>query len=329
MTPDTKRAEGKPRAKKKAPAKAAAPPPAPAQDASAIADDERRLARWAAFGIPVGSVVAALVVTAVTSAGPGLLVLAGGIILGAIALFWASLRTLTGDAPLAGDLEESTFSAPADPLAARKTMLLRALKDLDNEKAVGKIHEKDHAILGARYREEIKAIMRTMDADIAPHVKDAEALLAKHLVRVGLAGDPFRTNAKADQANDEALAADEALPPSARPVCAACKTVNDADAKFCKSCGATVEGPKVEASEVVDTRAAEAESAPANDETTDGARDEDRDEDEDEDEDEDAGDEGRDGDAPVSASPEGAPANDTEASGEEQETSKKSRVDHA
>ena len=258
MTPDTKSAAKgevtKARPKKKAPAKAApntksaAPlPKTEAPTPAAMAEDERRLARGAAILIPVATVLTSLVVGVITSPGPALLVLAGGIILGTIALFWASLRTLTGDAPLASDLEQFTFSAPADPLALRKTMLLRALKDLDGEKAIGKIHAADYASLSQRYREEIKDIMRNMDASIAPHVKDAEAAFQKHLVRVGLAGDPFRTSGKAAQAKEEALAKDDApesgeaaTVASARPTCPACSTSNDPDARFCKSCGATL-----------------------------------------------------------------------------------------
>jgi hypothetical protein len=224
------------------------------------ANDERKLARGAAIAIPLTTVFAAAVVGSILSAGPALLVLAAGILLGTIALFWASLRTLTGDAPLAEELEHASFSASNDALANRKKMLLRALKDLESEQAVGKIDAKDYGILSARYREEIKDLMREMDESIEPHVKAAELALQKHLAKVGLVGDPFRAPGKAAQAKDEALERDETpdetddetdgeeddAPALSRPVCTACSTSNEIDAKFCKSCGATLSSQATE-----------------------------------------------------------------------------------
>jgi hypothetical protein len=230
------------------------------------ANDERKLARGAAIAIPLTTVFAAAVVGSILSAGPALLVLAAGILLGTIALFWASLRTLTGDAPLAEELEHASFSASNDALANRKKMLLRALKDLESEQAVGKIDAKDYGILSSRYREEIKDLMREMDESIEPHIKAAELALQKHLAKVGLVGDPFRAPGKVAQAKDEALEHDEApnatddetdgeeadheteddAPALSRPVCTTCSTSNEIDAKFCKSCGATLATQAIE-----------------------------------------------------------------------------------
>ena len=288
MTPDTKKttSEGteKPRKKKAKPTdpskksahvredgKTAQPhgadDGAPAGDP---ANDERKLARGAAIAIPLTTVFAAAVVGSILSAGPALLVLAAGILLGTIALFWASLRTLTGDAPLAEELEHASFSASNDALANRKKMLLRALKDLESEQAVGKIDAKDYGILSSRYRDEIKDLMREMDESIEPHVKAAELALQKHLAKVGLVGDPFRAPGKVAQAKDEALERDEThhetdnetdnetndetegeeneddAPALSRPVCTACSTSNEVDAKFCKSCGATLASQAIE-----------------------------------------------------------------------------------
>jgi len=281
MTPDTKKAQSesaeKPRKKKPKPSEpskksarrddeSANGEPTQARGAddgrpvSDPADDERKLARGAAIAIPLTTVFAAVVVGSILSAGPALLVLAAGILLGTIALFWASLRTLTGDAPLAEELEHASFSASNDALANRKKMLLRALKDLESEQAVGKIDAKDYGILSSRYREEIKDLMREMDESIEPHVKAAERALQKHLAKVGLVGDPFRAPGKAAQAKDEALERDETRRETtddetddetdeteddesnvaSRPVCTACSTSNEIDAKFCKSCGATL-----------------------------------------------------------------------------------------
>ncbi len=239
--------------KKKAASKRAAQSPVSAeqaaaaaiaeQAAAAAAADERKLARGAAIAIPVTTVFAAAAVGVVVSAGPAILVLAAGTLLGTIALFWASLRTLTGDAPLATELEHASFSTTTDALVERKRMLLRALKDLESERAVGKIDARDFAALSARFREEIKVLMREMDDSLEPHVARAEALVAKHFVKIGLDGAPFRAPGRVDQAKDAALEADDALPSTPGPrrlACAACAASNEPDARFCKSCGATL-----------------------------------------------------------------------------------------
>src|SRR5579863_5004305 len=66
---------------------------------------ERSLGRAVSLGLPVLCVVAAVAVGLLASLGSALLVLASGALLGTIALLWASVRTLSGDAPLPADLE--------------------------------------------------------------------------------------------------------------------------------------------------------------------------------------------------------------------------------
>lgn len=296
MTPErTTTKGGKKPAKKRADAPRTSAE-SPERTAESIANDERRLASGAALVIPVVTIVASLGVAVVMSAGPALLVLAAGILLGTIALFWASLRTLTGDAPLPEDLEHATFDTSHDALAERKKMLLRALKDLESEKAVAKIDEQDYAELAATYRDEIKDIMRAMDTSIAPHYAAAEALLEKHLAKVGLAEEaaPVETSNDDDRAegaetsdDDEGEAegadetedsdddagesrseAGETASPEKR-ACDACGTLNDADAKFCKSCGKTLTPP------ATDTPPAEtpaADTASATDTSVDHAK---------------------------------------------------------
>ncbi len=233
-----------------------------------VADDERKLGTSVAIGIPVVTVFASAVLGVVASAGPALLVLGAGILLGTIALFWASLRTLTGDAPLAQDLEHASFSTTTDAMVERKRMLLRALKDLESELAVGKIDAKDYAVLSDRFRKEIKDLMREMDDSIEPHVKKAEELVEKHFSKIGLSGEPFRAPGKASQAKPRALEVDDALPESdrqdeaaakspddgkVRVSCSACGASNEPDARFCKGCGGALDGAPEKSTKAEDT----------------------------------------------------------------------------
>ena len=101
--------------------------------------------------------------------------MASGALLGTIALLWASVRTLSGDAPLPADLEAlAAQHRDVDALGEQKRRVLRALKDLEGERALGKIDEADYEALAMQYREEAKALMREMDRNVAPALAEAE-----------------------------------------------------------------------------------------------------------------------------------------------------------
>ena len=149
---------------------------------------ERLISAAFAVGLPVATVLGALVVGAVGGVGPAVLVLAGGALLGVVALFWGSLRTLSGEAPLSPELlEAATMRRAQSERAENKRRAVRALKDLEHEHAVGKVDDRDYAILSAELRAQAKAAMKELDADVAPYRAKAEDLLRKHLKRKGLA----------------------------------------------------------------------------------------------------------------------------------------------
>jgi len=95
-------------------------------------------------------------------------------------------------------------------LEREKLLALRAIKDLQFDVAMGKVSPADAAPMEARLRERAAAIMRELDG--------REAI--RRRVEHDLA-------ARSGQAQKSQGAA-----------CAACATVNDIDAKFCKGCGA-------------------------------------------------------------------------------------------
>ena len=192
---------------------------------------ERSLGRVVALGLPALSVVAAVVVGVVASLGSALLVLASGALLGTIALLWASVRTLSGDAPLPVDLEAlAARRHGVDDLAEQKTRVLRALKDLETEHALGKIDEADYASIVTRYRDEAKAVMRQMDLEVAPLREVAERVAREYLEQRGVAA----------VAGEQTARGEAAALTDARPPCGSCQTPNDADAAFCKKCGSAM-----------------------------------------------------------------------------------------
>jgi hypothetical protein len=192
------------------------------------ADAEGTLARAVAAMLPVGCIVTAVVVGAAAGLGPAILVLAFGALVGTIALLWASLRTLSGDAPLSAELQRAaSHHHDASAMAERKRRVLRALKDLESEHAIGKIDDADYATIAARYREEAKDVMRELDERVAPSRAEAEKVAREYLAKRGLAGVPAPTAAPVARTGQ-------------RVACQSCGASNEHDAAFCKQCGSAM-----------------------------------------------------------------------------------------
>jgi len=186
----------------------------PETTASEIAQRVTRALKWA---LPLASILAAIVVGATYDPGAAILVLAGGALLGVIAVLWASVRTLSGEAPIT--LEEAALLGAPSAAEEQKRAVLQALKDLEYERSVGKVSDADYEELLRRYRAEAKRLLRAVDEDLAPRRARAEAYLAKHLGKASDGVAPVKATGRR---------------------CASCQTENDADALFCKKCGASL-----------------------------------------------------------------------------------------
>lgn len=197
--------------------------------------------------VPLVVLAAAVAAGIVLGVPAAMLVLTGGALLLVIALFWASVRTLVGETPLSG-ADAYALGAPKQE-EERKQAMLRALKDLEFERSVGKISEEDFQVLNRRYREEAKRLLRILDDEAQPRRQRAEELLAQRLEAEarGEAPVPARARRAAARAEkkptpaEKAPAATEAAPAdpekSGRTSCSACGTKNETDAAFCKKCG--------------------------------------------------------------------------------------------
>lgn len=193
-------------------------------------DSERSLGRAIAVGLPLTGIAAAVVVGFLSSFGTALLVLAASALTGTIAFLWASVRTLSGEAPLPAGFEAIARQghAAVDPLGERKRRVLRALKDLEGEHALGRMDDADYGAFVTRYRAEAKAVMREMDLEVGPARIEAERVASEYLQRRGL-GSAKRVGKEAP------------VVVSGRRQCQACQASNEADATFCKACGAAIE----------------------------------------------------------------------------------------
>ncbi len=204
------------------------------RDAASEEESERFLARVFAVVVPVAGIALALVMGALAGLAPAILVLAGTALLATIGFFWASLRTLCGDAPLPEGVASHSIMART-PAPERKRETLRALKDLEFEHSIGKIDDADYAELSTRYRAVAKTLMREMDEGLAPRREEAERLVEAYLEKRKLL--PARKAVDGPPASEAADGAAPESRPTSRLTCAKCGVSNEPDATFCKKCG--------------------------------------------------------------------------------------------
>ena len=148
-------------------------------------------ARWL---YPLSVIVLAAVLGHFFGLGIGLLIVAGGSLGGSIWLIWSSLQGLGSDAPIT--LEEALSLGAPSAEEEQKRSVLRALKDLEYERAVGKISDEDYEALAEHYRGEAKRLLRAVDRDLSPERERAERILAERLAAVRTAA-PSRSGAAA------------------------------------------------------------------------------------------------------------------------------------
>ncbi len=124
-----------------------------------------------------------------------------------------------------------------------KNLLLRSIKELEFDHAMGKVADNDFHDMSARLRSRAVRLLQELDSTSSGYRDLIERELAKRLVKAGTtAGTPVVAQDSspavgASVAQDFSPALDEPATPAAAGVCPSCATVNDDDARFCKSCG--------------------------------------------------------------------------------------------
>jgi hypothetical protein len=178
--------------------------------------DTDSLQPWQLFTL-AGLIGATLTVFMSRGQSPSAVILLSLIIFAAAWVGVAALRTVL---PLAGKFSPQSAQILGGrtraALEREKTLVLRSIKDLEFDRAMGKVSEKDFTEMGARLRARAAGLMRQLDAG-AGYREQIEKEIEK---RIG--SMPVETPRKG--------------------ICAECKTVNDLDARFCKSCGSRLEG---------------------------------------------------------------------------------------
>jgi len=130
------------------------------------------------------------------------------------------LAMLRSVRPLVSEHEDRTTMVGGRTRAAlerEKMLALRAIKELEFDRAMGKLSESDWQEMSGRLRTRAGRLMRQLDAG-AGYREQVENEIAKRLASTPAAGEA----------------------PAAR-FCASCGTSRDPDARFCKNCGARLE----------------------------------------------------------------------------------------
>ena len=175
---------------------------------------------WQLFTL-AGLIGATVVVFLSRGQSPAAIILLSCAVFAAAYIGAAALRTVL---PLVGpppdDAPEVLGERARAALEREKTLALRSIKELEFDRGMGKVSEKDFGEMSARLRARAARLMRQLDAGSIYRdqiEKDIERRLAS-------TSKP-KTQTPSPRANE----------------CAACAAVNDVDARFCKQCGARLE----------------------------------------------------------------------------------------
>ena len=114
-------------------------------------------------------------------------------------------------------------------LEREKTLVLRSIKELEFDRAMGKVSAKDFDEMAGRLRARAMTLMKQLDAGGTAYREAIEREL----------NDRLKSRAPSSDRADGADASPSAKHPAPH-TCASCDTVNDPDARFCKGCGTSL-----------------------------------------------------------------------------------------
>jgi hypothetical protein len=167
---------------------------------------------WQLFTL-AGLLGATLVVFLARGQSPAAVIILSLLVFAAAAVGVAAIKTfvsLTG----AGAVQTTQVvgGRTRAALEREKTLVLRSIKELEFDRAMGKVSEKDFVEMGGRLRARAAGLIRQLDSGTS-YRQQIEQEVARRIGRAKTSGG------------------------SADVVCASCSTANDPDARFCKGCG--------------------------------------------------------------------------------------------
>ena len=136
--------------------------------------------------------------------------------------------------PRAVQPDDLSFEPDDDPLGHRKDLALAALKEIEFDRATGKLDDDDYEKMKTRYTADALEAMRDADAAAAPVPQ--EPALARAQVPAGVGVGADGSAALADPV--EALVAARRKASKGRKFCTECGAELEGTGKFCVECGA-------------------------------------------------------------------------------------------
>lgn len=144
------------------------------------------------------------------------------LVLGVLVL-WVVLQPLFGGPP-----SEPAFEEPDDPEETRRGIALIALKEIDFDRATGKLSDADYEALKARYTHEAVEAIREEEGTPTP----AEEAVPATGLRCPRCGPRPEADARFCSDCGSALLSADACP--------VCRAELPADSRFCANCGSKV-----------------------------------------------------------------------------------------
>jgi hypothetical protein len=163
-------------------------------------------------------------------------------IFAAAAIGYAALRTLVPLTGVASRESRMTLGERTRAVLEREKMLaLRAIKELEFDRAMGKVSERDYQEMATRLRARAGRILRQLDE--SPELGYRMLIEEEIARRIGTASDTNAAARPSSSTEEDASPRESAGAPGDLQTlaCARCGLANDTDARFCKSCGARLE----------------------------------------------------------------------------------------
>jgi hypothetical protein len=188
---------------------------------------------WQLFTL-AGLVGATITVFLSRGESPAGVILLSLTVFAAAAVGIAALRTvkpLTSKA--AADTTQVLGGRTRAALEREKLLVLRSIKELEFDRAMGKVSEKDFSEMSARLRFRAGGLLKQLDAGTG-YREQIEREIARRLGPAAGSKEQDPAYTAKDQPTDSV---GRVLPSRPANVCASCNTHNDTDARFCKGCG--------------------------------------------------------------------------------------------
>ena len=191
---------------------------------SAISTEDPGLRPWQFF-LLAGMLAATGVVLVAAGQSPASIVVLSLTVVSASFVALGAYRSLAPlVVPEAGEAPPLIVGQTRAALEREKTLVLRAIKDLEFDYAMKKVAKADFDEMSTRLRARAIGLMRQLDSG-GGYREAIEREIAARLSTRGVASAP------------------DAPSTSTAPGTCVCGTVNDHDARFCKKCGAALSAP--------------------------------------------------------------------------------------